>query len=342
MPDWNFRNPAVTAHHRDVARFWLQDVGVDGFRLDAIRYLYEHGDSLQDLAETKRWLRQFADYCRELKPDAFLVGEVWADTDQAASYVTAGSVDTDFEFDLAKSFIEAASFSSPSLVTRRLERTRTAYGRHPWATFLANHDQERTLSQLGGDRAKARLAAALQFTAPGIPFIYYGEEIGMIGKKPDPDLRTPMQWDATAQAGFTDGTPWHAINPDSRAVNVAAQTADAGSLLAHYRRLVRLRAASAALRSGAPVEGFSYEGRGLYADLRESDSDIVLVLVNTGERARDKWEVKLPARIASLDTPELLYSTLALPASVSPSGRTPFALPPQAAVVFQWRKPQTP
>jgi alpha-amylase len=338
MPDWNFRNPAVTKHHRAVAKFWLQDVGVDGFRLDAIRYLFEHNDSLQDLSETKRWLRQFTDYCHELKPDAFLVGEVWADTEQAASYVSAGSVDTDFEFDLAKSFIEAASFSSPSLVTRRLERTRAAYGTLPWATFLANHDQERTLSQLGGDRAKAALAAALQFTAPGIPFIYYGEEIGMSGKKPDPDLRTPLQWSDAPQAGFTTGTPWHALNSDYPKVNIAAESADPDSLLSLYRRLVRLRATSPALRSGTPVAGFAFDGRGLYADLRESPSDIVLVLANTSERPRDKWALTLPDRVTALGAPSLLFSTAPLPSPAVP-GRAGFALPPQSVALFQWRKP---
>ncbi len=219
MPDWNFREPSVTAHHRDVARFWLQDIGVAGFRLDAIRYLHEAGDSLQDLSDTKRWLRQFAAHCRELKPDVFLVGEVWADTDQSASYVTGGSVDATFDFDLADSFLETAAFGTPNLLANRLARTRSAYGENPWATFLANHDQPRSMTRLGGDHAKARLAASLQFTAPGTPFIYYGEELGQQGAKPDPDIRRPYQWSAAPHAGFSTVAPWRTPFDDYKTIN---------------------------------------------------------------------------------------------------------------------------
>lgn len=339
MPDWNFRNPAVTEHHRKVAAFWLKDVGVDGFRLDAVRYLFEQGDSLQDLPETKRWLHQFADYCRELKPEVFIVGEVWADTGQAASYVARAGLDSTFDFDLAKAFIEAASFVSPGLVSKRLERTRDAYKAPVFGTFLANHDQERTLSQLGGDIAKARLAALLQFTAPGIPFIYYGEEIGMQGKKPDPDLRTPLQWSAGKNAGFTTGTPWHAINPDYPRVNIDVESADPSSLLSLYRELVRLRPQSTALRAGTPVAGFSYEGRGIYADLRESPTDVALVVVNTTTREREV-QLTLPDRVATLGQSVVLFTSTP-PSTSAPLviGHSSLVIPPQAASVFQWRKP---
>ena len=333
MPDWNFRNPAVTEHHRKVAAFWLKEVGVDGFRLDAVRYFFEQGDSLQDLAETKRWLHEFADYCHELKPDAYLVGEAWTDTEGAASYVKSAGLDSTFEFDLAKAFIESANFASPSIVSRRLERTRAAYPDAVFCTFLANHDQERTLTQMGGDRSKTRLAALLQFTAPGIPFIYYGEEIGMQGKKPDPDLRTPMPWNTGKNAGFTDGTPWHPVNNDYPQVNINTESGTPDSLLSLYRKLVRLRPQSAALRGGTPVAGFSHKGPGIYADLRESPTDIVLVVVNTSPREREA-ELTLPAAVAALGQPTALFGVTSFDIRSSP-----LVIPPQAAAVFQWRKP---
>lgn len=333
MPDWNFRNPAVTEHHRKVAAFWLKDVGVDGFRLDAVRYFFEQGDSIQDLAETKRWLHEFADYCHELKPDAYLVGEAWTDTEGAADYVKSAGLDSTFAFDLAKAFIESASFASPAIVSRRLERTRAAYPEAVFGTFLANHDQERTLTQMGGDQSKARLAALLQLTAPGIPFIYYGEEIGMQGKKPDPDLRTPMQWTTGKNSGFTDGTPWHPVNKDYPQVNINTESAAPDSLLALYRNLISLRAQSAALRAGTPVTGFTYEGSGIYADLRESPSDIVLVVVNTATREHDA-KLTLPPAIATLGQPTPLFGALSFDLQHSS-----FVIPPQAASVFQWRKP---
>jgi alpha-amylase len=333
MPDWNFLNHAVTEHHRKVAAFWLKEVGVDGFRLDAVRYFFEQGDSLQDLAETKRWLHQFADYCRELKPDAYLIGEAWTDTEGAADYVKSAGLDSTFEFDLAKALIESASFASPAIVARRLERTRAAYPEAVFGTFLANHDQERILTQLGGDRSKARLAALLQFTAPGIPFIYYGEEIGMQGKKPDPDLRTPMQWTPGENAGFTDGTPWHPVNKDYPKVNINTEAASPDSLLSLYRQLVRLRAQSPALRSGTSIAGFTYEGRGLYADLRESPTDIVLVVVNTTTRGNEA-KFTLPSVITALGQPTTLFSALSFDIRHSS-----LVIPPHAAAVFQWRKP---
>jgi glycosidase len=331
MPDWNFHEPAVTAHHREVARFWLLEIGVDGFRLDAVRYLFEEGDSLQDLAATKRWLRDFTAYCRELKPDVFIVGEVWADTDQAASYVTGGSVDATFEFDLANSLLETAGFGTPNLLAQRLARTRAAYRGRPWASFLANHDQPRTLSRLGGDVAKARLAASLQFTAPGIPFIYYGEELGQQGNKPDPDLRLPFQWSAEPHAGFSTAAPWRAPFKNYPTVNLAAQREDPASLFSHYTRLVRLRAKSEALRSGAPVEGFRAEGRGIYADLRASATDTVLVVANAAARPREAV-LSLPSAFAALGAPVLLHSD----APEAPAFAPALTLPGQSVVVFHW------
>lgn len=339
MPDWDFREPSVTAHHRDVARFWLEDVGVDGFRLDAIRYLYEAGDSLQDLAETKRWLRQFTAYCREVKPDAFLVGEVWADTDQAASYVSAGSVDTTFDFDLANSLLETAGFGTPNLFATRLARTRAAYGDKPWATFLANHDQPRAMTRLGGDFTKARLAASLQFTAPGTPFIYYGEELGQQGAKPDPDIRLPYQWSAEPHAGFSTAEPWRAPAKDYKTINLAAQLTDPASLYSHYTRLVRLRSSSEALRSGVPVSDFNYKGRVIYADLRASATDTVLVLANTSTRPREA-SLTLPASVVALGSPELLHTDA--PADTATPFATTLTIPGQSVVVFRWPAPPVP
>jgi hypothetical protein len=83
-----------------------------------------------------------------------------------------------------------------------------------------NHDQTRTVSALGGDLRAARLSAELLLTLPGLPFVYYGEELGMTGDKPDPRLRTPMHWTAGRAAGFTTGAAWEPLQPDSATANV--------------------------------------------------------------------------------------------------------------------------
>src|SRR5260370_40305952 len=103
------------------------------------------------------------------------------------------------------------------------------------------------MTALGGDVARAKLAATLLLTLPGAPFIYYGEEIGMTGAKPDPRLRSPMQWSAGPGLGFTSGRAWESALPDSLTTTVAAQGADSGSLLNLYRPLSHLRRRSAAL-----------------------------------------------------------------------------------------------
>lgn len=292
MPDLNFNHPPVTEYFRRVARFWLEDVGVDGFRLDAIRFLFEEGLVMQDTQTTLQWLREFREYCESIRPDVFIVGEAWADTSQVADYVRAGSVHAAFEFDLAGALIDTARFGTPSVLVERQRRVAEAFGDSAWAVFLSNHDKERTLSQLDGNRNRAALAATLQLTDSGIPFIYYGEEIGMQGRKPDPDLRTPMQWTSGEQAGFTTGTPWRAVNPDFKEVNVADLQTDSGSLWHHYRRLVQLRRELPVIRTGEDLP-VRLEGRGAHAFMRGDSNNAVLVLVNFRDRPSRLWSLSL-------------------------------------------------
>jgi glycosidase len=135
------------------------------------------------------------------------------------------------------------------------------------------------MTRLGGDMLKAKKAAAILLTSPGTPFIYYGEEIGMSGDKPDPSLRRPMQWTPGENAGFTTGVPWAMVGMDAATINVETQLADVGSLLSRYRKLIRIRGAHSALRSGALVP-VSTDQDGLVAVLRVAQSESVLVLVN--------------------------------------------------------------
>jgi alpha-amylase len=119
-----------------------------------------------------------------------------------------------------------------------------------FATFLTNHDQNRAMSVFHGNVDKAKVASFLMLTLPGTPFIYYGEEIGMQGQKPDEDIRLPMQWSADEFAGFSTTTPWRTPYNDYAQVNVAAQAGDPASLLEHYRALIQLRKSNPALQTG--------------------------------------------------------------------------------------------
>jgi glycosidase len=131
-------------------------------------------------------------------------------------------------------------------------------------------------------------------TLPGVPFVYYGEEIGMTGKKPDEKLRTPMQWSAGDGAGFTTATPWQGVNADYRTKNVEAQLAEEGSLLSHYRRLIRVRSAYAALRTGELVPVLS-SARSVYAYLRHGETEDILVVHNVGPDAVTGYGLTLRA-----------------------------------------------
>jgi glycosidase len=118
---------------------------------------------------------------------------------------------------------------------------------------------------------------------PGLPFVYYGEEIGMIGPKPDEQIRTPMQWSADPGAGFTTGAPWEAPQADWTTTNVRAQDDDVASLLNHYRRLIHLRNAHSALSTGDLAAG-SANDPALAAFVRRSPSETVIVIANFGPR----------------------------------------------------------
>lgn len=147
------------------------------------------------------------------------------------------------------------------------------------------------MSELRGDVNKAKVAASLLLTSPGTPFIYYGEEIGMQGRKPDENIRRPMQWSDADSAGFTTGKPWREPDADYTQVNVAAQTNDPTSLLAHYRALIQLRNAHPALRVGNYLTMQTDADR-LFASLRISEEETVLVLINTGDENISNFTLK--------------------------------------------------
>lgn len=256
MPDLNYRNPEVTAEMERVARFWLEEMGVDGFRLDAVRHLVEEGTTYAGAPATHAWLAQFDDFVDTVDPTALTVGEVWDVTAQTAPYVRGDEVDLVFEFNLADAILASVDRGRPTGTAEELAAILAAYPEGQFATFLTNHDQPRVATILGSDPAGLKLAATTLLTLPGVPFIYYGEEIGMTGSKPDELIRTPMQWSAAANAGFTSGQPWQPVNRGFEEVNVASQDADPDSLLSHYRRLIHLRHGHPALLRGAfiPVE----------------------------------------------------------------------------------------
>ncbi len=283
MPDLNYQTAAVRDEAMKIATFWLRDMDVDGFRLDAVPYLVEEGTCLMGCPGTHAFLHEYAAHVDSVKPGAYTVGEAWGNIDHMMPYYP-DQLTSYFGFELADSLLSAVrTGSAAGLLTGflRLQDTLPAYR---WSPFLSNHDQTRVMTALGGDVARARIAATLLLTLPGLPFVYYGEEIGMTGDKPDPRLRTPMQWSARPGLGFTSGTAWESAQPDSLITTVAAQDADPGSLLNLYRRLIRLRRENEALTVGKLVP-LSATSSQVVAYLRRAGNHAVLVVANLGATA---------------------------------------------------------
>ena len=282
MPDLNVQNPEVVAETKKVATFWLQEMGVDGFRLDAIRHLVEadNGRQVANLPGTHAFLRDYAAHIRRVKPDAFTIGEVWDSTGAMLPYYP-DQLDGHFAFEVADSIMKAVRTESARGLLPPVLRLQREFPAYRWSPFLRNHDQTRSLTELGGDLGKAKVAATLLLTLPGLPFIYYGEEIGMTGDKPDPRLRTPMHWTRGAAAGFTTGVPWEPLQPDSQTANVEVQQADEQSLLNLHRKLIHLRAANAALSTGAVVP-LTTTSDAVAAYVRREGTSAILVVVNLG------------------------------------------------------------
>jgi len=278
MPDLNYRNPQVTEEMHKVARFWRQEMGADGFRLDAVRYLLEDGTKQASTPETLDWLRRFQQVYKEAGAETMAVGEIWTSTAEVGQYVPT-AVDLAFEFDLAQGILNSISRLTADAFATALTQSLATFPPGQFATFLTNHDQDRAMSQLAGQPDRARLAALILMTAPGAPFIYYGEEIGMTGVKPDEKLRTPMQWTPGANAGFSAGTPWQPVNTGYETVNVQTETADPASLLNWYRKLIALRNAHPALRIGS-FEPLETNKLGVYAFLRRAGDEIFLGIYN--------------------------------------------------------------
>jgi len=282
MPDLNYRNPAVTAKMEEAAKHWLVDEQVDGLRLDAAKYLLEDGASVESTDATHAWLKGFRDFYKGVKAEALTVGEVWSNTVVASTYAKGDQLDLVFDFDLAQAMILGTGLGNVNQINATLKSDLNQFKPNQFATFLTNHDQNRTMSALGDQPEKAKVAATLLLTGPGVPFIYYGEEIGMLGKKPDEDIRLPMQWSAEANGGFTTGTPWRMLNPDWATKNVAAESADPASLLSRYRTLINLRKSHAALRVGDTYL-IDAGNKSVYAVLRVSEGETALVLINLGK-----------------------------------------------------------
>ncbi|MGH8157293.1 MAG: alpha-amylase family glycosyl hydrolase [Rhodanobacter sp.] len=257
MPDLDYDTPAVRAEMVHVGQFWLKK-GVDGFRLDAAQHIYydfksQDGDPAI-LKKNLAWWSQFRQGLDAVNPAAYIVGEVTQKSpDQLAPWFKPLS--SVFDFPLATQLIDSAKSERAGDLGALLAQTEADYRKVTGksgvdAPFLSNHDQERVMSQLDGNPQHMRMAAAMLLTLPGQPFIYYGEELGTLGKKPDEAIREPMRWDRAIHA--PGETTWETpAAPDDPALSVEAEQASPDSLLHYYTVLIHWRSEVSAIRDGA-------------------------------------------------------------------------------------------
>ena len=289
MPDLDLENPDVTAELYNIADYWLTDMGADGFRLDAVKHYIEDGDVIENTPATLEWAAAFNEHVAATKPDALTVGEIWNGTAVVASYVP-DEVDIAFEFTLADTIIDAVQQGRVGVLPVVQEQILDAYPPGQYAAFLSNHDQDRIASLFVGDVAKAKLAASVLLTNPGVPFVYYGEEVGARGRKPDERIRTPMAWATGLGRGFTTGEPWEPFDENADAATVEIQQSDPDSLWSHYRDLIHLRNEHAALRTGE-MDLIDAGNDAVLAFTREADSETLLVIMNLARESQATYDL---------------------------------------------------
>lgn len=288
MPDLNYNNEEVREEIINVAKFWLGH-DVDGFRLDGAKEI----DS--DINITLDWWSQFTKAVKEVKSDVFIVGENWtSDKSEVSRYYSA--MPSSFNFIAADAIVSMAKGRPYDIVSEMnemrkmfLENTNSADSATDImidSVMIGNHDMDRVITKLSGSVEKAKLAASIQFTLPGTPFIYYGEEIGQAGQKPDDNRREPFDWYAGAEGKYMT-TMNKFFNPNITYViaddgfSVEEEDKDENSILNHYRKLIEIRNNNKAFYNG------TYETIGTYESLygyKVSDaSNSYLVVHNLGK-----------------------------------------------------------
>lgn len=241
MPELNLSNKKVREEIKKIMKFWL-DMGVSGFRLDAIKYYDTGGDDGQEFC---KWL---VDTAKDIKKDAYIVGENWSGTSQIANWYSTG-IDSQFNFPMSQAIgtydTAVRSGDAKKLCNSVKSWGETIAEKNENAidcSFLSNHDIARSGAALGKNLQNEKMAAMCYMLSPGNPFIYYGEEVGLLGSTDnDGSYRLPMPW---------NGTEWENIHLPSIALSIGEESVvttvekaqkDDNSLLKTYQQLIKLK-----------------------------------------------------------------------------------------------------
>ncbi|MFN2537687.1 MAG: maltose alpha-D-glucosyltransferase, partial [Mycobacteriales bacterium] len=328
QPDLNYDNPAVQTEMIEVLKFWL-DLGIDGFRLDAVPYLYEReGTNGENLPETHDFLKRVRKEVDELYPDRVMLCEANQWPQDVVEYFGSNGDECQmaFHFPLMPRLFMAVRRESRYPITEILAQTPAIPDNCQWGIFLRNHDEltlemvtdeerdymyteyakdPRMKSNIGiarrlaplleNSRDQIELFTGLLLSLPGSPVLYYGDEIGMgdniyLGDRDG--VRTPMQWSADRNGGFSAADPQAMYLPlildpvyGYQAINVEAQERYPFSLLNWMKRLIAMRKQHRVFGRGS-LEFLYPDNRKVLAFLREYEGERILVVVNLSRRAQ--------------------------------------------------------
>lgn len=327
MPDFDCANPAVIGEFKDILSFWIRK-GADGFRFDAVKHIFDPNEveaGRDGVAMNLAFWRELRAFAKAIKPEVFFLGEVMSDYFAELSRYAA-SMDSLFDFPAAKRLLAAVSSSSSAeSFVPAYEKALAAYSASPGfrpAPFLSNHDQDRSMSAIlsrsglpgaaGWGRspadgptvlaaksaalARAKVAASILFTLPGLPFVYYGEELGMAGRRflgEDIGRRDAFPWDDARSrppcAAWAPATGKLETGQNALTPSFEAQDRDPESLLSHYRALSGLMASCPALQGGAwaKADWPGLDGPGIIAYLRSGGGQRLLVVHNLGSAPKE-------------------------------------------------------
>ncbi len=368
QPDLNYDNEQVQQAMLDIVKFWI-DLGADGLRVDAPAYLFEReGTNCENLPETHSFLKRIRKFVDEYSPDTLLLSEVNQHPEGLVEYF--GDIDEmhmSFHFPLMPQLFMALAKADRKPIEEILARTPALPEGCQWGSFLRCHDEltlemvtpeerqwmwesyapdpkqrinigirRRLAPLLDSDQRKILLMHSMLLTMVGSPFLYYGDEIGMgdnVSLFDRNGVRTPMQWDGSRNAGFSDADPEKLYAPVIKDevygyqwVNVAAQEADPNSLLNHLRHMIRVRKEQPLFgRGDFAWKAFNFDSKVVVAYQRSWQGQRVVVLNNlSGEEVRG-W---IPETALSFE--DLLTGEIVLPGD--------YTLKPYGYV---WLKPLT-
>lgn len=250
MPEFDLANPVVIEKFNEVASFWLEK-GVKGFRLDAMTYYF-----YADIDRSVDYLNTFVTHVKSVKPDAYIVGEAWTSRTEYNKFYNA-KIDSTFNFASAENknsahFVTNINASEGARMANYInimfDEAKSIYDKSLVASFLSNHDMDRPITTFTGPNPKdrAKLAASLYLFLPGVPFIYYGEEIGMLGirskAETDANRRLPMIFSSENDTYQTSNHPGHDFDMN-RQVTLGANDllSDPNSLTNHYKNVLAIK-----------------------------------------------------------------------------------------------------